>query len=74
MWLCQSRYIVVGAAIGAIFGNLAKEINLLTEGKFVAFLTTTVSTIIISGFAMIAFARKTGVQPLVTIQDFWVDC
>ncbi len=65
------RYIVVGAAIGAIFGILAKEINLLTEGKFVAFLTTTVSTIIISGFAVIAFARKTGVQPLVTIQDFW---
>ena len=27
--------------------------------------------IIISGFAVIAFALKTGVQPLVTIQDFW---
>jgi hypothetical protein len=65
------RYIVVGAVIGSMFGILAKEINVLTTGKWVAFLTTTVSTIIISGFAVIAFARKTGVQPLVTIQDFW---
>ncbi len=65
------RYIVIGAIIGSMFGILAKEINLLAEGKWVAFLTTTISTIIISGFAVIAFARKTGVQPLVTIQDFW---
>ena len=65
------KYIVIGAVIGSMFGILAKEINLLTEGKWIAFLTTTVSTIIISGFAVIAFARKTGVQPLVTIQDFW---
>jgi hypothetical protein len=65
------RYIVVGAVIGSLFGILAKEIDLLAQGKFVAFLTTAVSTIIISGFAVIAFARKTGVQPLLTIQDFW---
>jgi hypothetical protein len=65
------KYIVIGAVVGSLFGILAKEINLLTTGKLVAFLTTTVSTIIISGFAVIAFARKTGVQPLVTIQDFW---
>jgi len=65
------KYIVMGAVIGSMFGILAKEINLLIEGKWVAFLTTTISTIIISGFAVIAFARKTGVQPLVTIQDFW---
>jgi hypothetical protein len=63
--------IVVGAVIGSIFGFLAKEIQTLMNGDYVPFLTRAIPVIIISGFAVIAFARKAGVQPIITIQDFW---
>jgi len=60
-----------GAVLGSIFGVLAAETKILFEGQWLLVAPKMVVSAILSAFAVIAFARKAGVQPIIAIQDFW---
>ena len=60
-----------GAVLGSVFGVLASEVNALFNGNWVKTAPKMLLSAIISGFAVIAFARKAGVQPIIAVQDFW---
>lgn len=61
--------VIIGAAIGSVFGVLANNPTLprIWEEIPLKFLPS----LIVSIFAVIAFARKEGVQPIIAIQDIW---
>jgi hypothetical protein len=62
--------VIIGAVVGSLFGSLASQPNIF-EWHWPTIVPRTLSALILSGFAVIAFARKEGVQPLIAVQDFW---
>lgn len=60
-----------GAVLGSIFGVLASETKTIFEGNWLVVAPKMVVSMILSAFAVIAFARKAGVQPIIAVQDFW---
>jgi hypothetical protein len=63
--------VILGAIIGSVFGVLASQMNKIFAGQWLSVLPGAITTIILSAFAVIAFARKAGVQPIIAVQDFW---
>jgi len=61
--------VLIGATVGSLFGVVASEPDVLSWNALV--LPKAISAVILSAFAVIAFARKEGVQPVIAIQDFW---
>jgi hypothetical protein len=62
---------VWGAVLGSVFGVLAGEMKIIFEGDWLTVVPKLIVSMILSAFAVIAFARKAGVQPIIAIQDFW---
>ncbi|RCJ31448.1 hypothetical protein A6769_30895 [Nostoc punctiforme NIES-2108] len=67
------RSSIVGAIIGGFFGHMARDSNnlsdLLTFNK--QLLIGLLRTIIFSLIVIVAFARKSSVQQVVSVEDFW---
>jgi hypothetical protein len=67
------RSSIVGAVIGGFFGHMARDSNnlseLLTFNK--QLLIGLLRTIIFSLIVIVAFARKSSVQQVVSVEDFW---
>lgn len=63
--------VIIGAVVGSIFGVVVTEIKSLFDGQWLTVLPRIITTMIISAFAVIAFARKAGVQPIIAVQDIW---
>jgi hypothetical protein len=62
---------IIGALIGGFIGGVARLLNsaeTFDPGKSIAYI---ILSIIISVMAVVAFARKTGVQKIVSIEDAW---
>jgi hypothetical protein len=67
------RSSIVGALIGGFFGHMARDSNnlsgLITFDK--QLLIGLLRTIIFSLIVIVAFARKSSVQQVVSVEDFW---
>jgi len=61
--------VIIGAILGAVAGVVANKPNL--PGWDLSIVAAFISAVLLSVFAVIAFARKDGVQPIVAIQDIW---
>lgn len=62
--------VIIGAGFGSVFGVIARNPNVLSW-KISVILPRMLSAMVLSGFVVIAFARKKGIQPVIAIQDFW---
>ena len=67
------RSSIVGAVIGGFFGHMARDSNNLSD--LLSFnkplLVGLLRTIIFSLIVIVAFARKSSVQQVVSVEDFW---
>jgi hypothetical protein len=61
----------VGAGVGAVFGALLKNLNTVRGDDAVPIIRAILTAIVASIAIVIAFARKTSAQPIVSIEDFW---
>lgn len=63
--------IAIGAVIGAIMGTLLKSLTTPTPSELGRALRIMAASIVASIAVVIAFARKSNAQPIVSVEDFW---
>jgi hypothetical protein len=65
------KAVVIGGIVGAIVGSLLKS---LTSGEVVdsiLMLKAMGTSILAAAAVVVAFSRKSGIQPIVSVEDFW---
>jgi hypothetical protein len=62
---------VIGAASGAILGTLLNSLSSNTSNGSDYILRALIVSVIASFAVVVAFARKSTVQPIVSVEDFW---
>jgi hypothetical protein len=64
---------MVGAVLGGAIGGVARLINALQTGNANAQtqMLSLLLALILSAITVVSFARKSGVQQIVSIEDFW---
>lgn len=64
--------IAIGAVIGAAMGTLLKSLTASTPSSGMAYILRVMAASIVASIAVvIAFARKSNAQPIVSVEDFW---
>jgi hypothetical protein len=64
---------MTGAVIGGIIGGFARLLSDIQAGKvnLSAQLLSLLLAVILSAITVVSFARKSGVQQIVSVEDFW---
>src|SRR5262249_49480011 len=64
---------MIGAVVGGAIGAVARMINEQTSSSagFRTQLASLMLAVILSAILVVSFARKSGVQQIVSVEDFW---
>jgi hypothetical protein len=62
---------VLGAVSGALMGTFLKNLTATPPSSGVPFLRVAAASVLASVAVIIAFARKSTAQPIISIEDFW---
>ena len=61
--------IILGACVGSIAGWIARKGDGITFDM--ANLLSLAGALLLSAMAVVLFARKKGIQPIIAVEDFW---
>ena len=61
----------VGASAGAVLGAILKILTSAPQSNLLSAATAIIAAVLASVAVVVAFARKSGAQPMVTVEDFW---
>jgi hypothetical protein len=64
---------MIGAVLGGVIGGVARMINAMQTGNanMGTQVLSLVMAVILSAITVVSFARKSGVQQIVSVEDFW---